>query len=121
MSANVRRAARVLRPLVQHPLLRLAMLAFAGVAIGVLLPGMVAAQTSTAIAQTTSTIQQVITVLGWIMVLGGLILILMGGFGVKEGRGGWSVVAVGVIIIIIGFNVTKFTSGSSFTSIFGGS
>lgn len=67
--------------------------------------------------QATTFAQSVIKVIGWIMVIGGLILMVMGGFGVKEGRGGWSAMAVGVVLIFIGFKVTGGLTSAA--SIFG--
>ncbi|MBW7933819.1 MAG: hypothetical protein H3C62_09460 [Gemmatimonadaceae bacterium] len=65
----------------------------------------------------TSFAQKVVKVIGWVMVIAGLLLLVMGGFGVKEGRGGWSAMMVGVVLIFIGFKVTGGLTSAS--SIFG--
>ena len=107
---------QIINPVWHSPTARaLALPLFLGV-LCLLVPDVLLAQNDM-FGQATSFAQSVIKVIGWIMVIGGLILMVMGGFGVKEGRGGWSAMAVGVVLIFIGFKVTGGLTSAA--SIFG--
>jgi hypothetical protein len=114
LRVNATRAGRALRPWLPV-LLMVAVILLAT-------PAVAQAQGSTGMfAQITLWLGKAAVAVGGIMMIGGLLLILAGGWGVKEGRGGWAPMAVGLVITYIGYQVFSNSSGGmpSPTSIFG--
>ena len=94
--ATLRRVGRSIAP--YWPLLLVAFVA-------VVFPQALLAQAGDIFASANGWMKKAIWVVGYILILGGLLLILQGGFGVKEGRGGWPAIAVGIVIVFIGIKV----------------
>jgi hypothetical protein len=103
---------RVLRPMVPM---------FAMVIACLVIPDVVSAQ-STMFAQVQNWLGSATKIVGGVLMIGGLLLLLAGGWGVKEGRGGWAPMAVGLVITYVGFQVWNAAGAGSMpspSSIFG--
>jgi hypothetical protein len=105
-------AGRALRPMIPM---------FAMVIACLVIPDVVSAQT-TMFAQVQSWLGSATKIVGGILMIGGLLLLLAGGWGVKEGRGGWAPMAVGLVITFVGYQVWNAASATNMptpSSIFG--
>lgn len=102
--------ARAVRRAWTSPILRAGAVALAAGLLLALVPADAFAQSGGAINEGSRFMDRLIPLLGKAMVVVGILLIIVGGWGVKEQRGGWPAIIVGVFLI---FGGVRLSSGST--------